>query len=404
MNIDNTTLYSLEEIINNVPLPVIVRKPNWTNSFTFRVERIQNGVAYGTSFRNGVEHHRLFGEYSYRLFEKFYYVSSVRYNSIEELFSAKETELFNEVFLKSLYDVKFSNTDNGVFEQCEMYLREFLKLYGIDLDNEDRAHVRECLIKSPCCKKYSELLEQNLEFFTAERSYISWDRRETKVTVILDAIVQASIQNSRPLTRQYARILASRYYVLDHSNDSISSETLYKTLFVFLSDKEFNAWIINDATCFERIVKKAASRIKKCLVRDVDEQILVSQLIQTPKFRDASQRYPFLIDSARTGKYKPFIDAIFAKAPEPKEIEKKVKNEVASPQPVPVVQVDNRTGLERLLSLAKKSSQDEPSQFADFWNSIEAELKESETFERVSKVDYSYTLGDYDDDVMYLMY
>ena len=52
----------------------------------------------------------------------------------------------------------------------------------------------------------------------------------------------------------------------------------------------------------------------------------------------------------------------------------------------------------------KKSSQDEPSQFADFWNSIEAELKESETFERVSKVDYSYTLGDYDDDVMYLMY
>ena len=140
------------------------------------------------------------------------------------------------------------------------------------------------------------------------------------------------------------------------------------------------------------------------MVRDVDEQILVSQLIQTPKFRDAAQRYPFLIDSARTGKYKPFIDAIFAKAPEPKEIEKKVKNEVASPQPVPVVQVDNRTGLERLLSLAKKSSQDEPSQFADFWNSIEAELKESETFERVSKVDYSYTLGDYDDDVMYLMY
>ena len=279
-----------------------------------------------------------------------------------------------------------------------------MKLYGIDLDNEDRAHVRESLIKSPCCKKYSELLEQNLEFFTAERSYISWDRRETKVTVILDAIVQASIQNSRPLTRQYARILASRYYVLDHSNNSISSETLYKTLFVFLSDKEFNAWIINDATCFERIVKKAASRIKKCLVRDVDEQILVSQLIQTPKFRDASQRYPFLIDSARTGKYKPFIDAIFAKAPEPKEIEKKVKNEVASPQPVPVVQVDNRTGLERLLSLAKKSSQDEPSQFADFWNSIEAELKESATFEWVSKVDYSYTLGDYDDDVMYLMY
>ena len=96
MNIDNTTLYSLEEIINNVPLPVIVRKPNWTNSFTFRVERIQNGVAYGTSFRNGVEHHRLFGEYSYRLFEKFYYVSSVRYNSIEELFSAKAIAAFLE--------------------------------------------------------------------------------------------------------------------------------------------------------------------------------------------------------------------------------------------------------------------------------------------------------------------
>ena len=72
MSIEKNKEYSLSQIIDEIGVPVLIKKPAWSNDFCFRVERIENDIAYGTAYKNGVEHKRRFGgDYTYRLNELF---------------------------------------------------------------------------------------------------------------------------------------------------------------------------------------------------------------------------------------------------------------------------------------------------------------------------------------------
>ena len=72
VSLEKNREYPLTQIINEIGLPVLVKKSAWSSDFCFRVERLQNDTAYGTAYKNGIEHKRKFGgEYSYRLDELF---------------------------------------------------------------------------------------------------------------------------------------------------------------------------------------------------------------------------------------------------------------------------------------------------------------------------------------------
>ncbi len=72
MSLDKNKEYSLTQITNEIGLPVMVKKAGWSSDFCFRVERIENDTAYGTAYKNGIEHRRRFGgDYTYRLNELF---------------------------------------------------------------------------------------------------------------------------------------------------------------------------------------------------------------------------------------------------------------------------------------------------------------------------------------------
>ena len=72
MSIEKNKEYSLSQIVDEIGVPVLIKKPAWSNDFCFRVERIENDIAYGTAYKNGVEHKRRFGgDYTYRLNELF---------------------------------------------------------------------------------------------------------------------------------------------------------------------------------------------------------------------------------------------------------------------------------------------------------------------------------------------
>ena len=70
-NIERNIPYTLSEIIKETGLPVSIRKETWSPGFVFRVEKVENGTAYGTAFKNGIEHRRKYGDYTYRLNEQF---------------------------------------------------------------------------------------------------------------------------------------------------------------------------------------------------------------------------------------------------------------------------------------------------------------------------------------------
>ena len=70
-NIERNKPYILSEIIKETGIPVSIRKETWSPDFVFRVDRVANGTAYGTAFKNGVEHKRKYGAYTYSLNEQF---------------------------------------------------------------------------------------------------------------------------------------------------------------------------------------------------------------------------------------------------------------------------------------------------------------------------------------------
>ena len=84
MNLQKEIQYELEQIIKTVGLPVVIRKEKWSPNFVFRVERVENETAYGTALKDGREYHRTYGDYSYKLFEKFYLVKSYEEEQIAE--------------------------------------------------------------------------------------------------------------------------------------------------------------------------------------------------------------------------------------------------------------------------------------------------------------------------------
>ena len=84
MNLQKDIQYELEQIIKTVGLPVVIRKEKWSPNFVFRVERVENETAYGTALKDGREYHRTYGDYSYKLFEKFYLVKSYEEEQIAE--------------------------------------------------------------------------------------------------------------------------------------------------------------------------------------------------------------------------------------------------------------------------------------------------------------------------------
>lgn len=85
--------YALHQIVEKTGLPVLVKKSGWSNDFCFKVERIENGIAHGTAFKNGVSHRRKFGgDYSYHLNELFLLVESKPENTAEKDSRNKEAD------------------------------------------------------------------------------------------------------------------------------------------------------------------------------------------------------------------------------------------------------------------------------------------------------------------------
>lgn len=84
MGAEEDVQYELEQIISREGLPVVIRKEKWSPDFVFRVERVENGTAYGTALKDGHEYHRKYGDYSYKLFESFFIVKSYEEDRIAE--------------------------------------------------------------------------------------------------------------------------------------------------------------------------------------------------------------------------------------------------------------------------------------------------------------------------------
>lgn len=150
-NIELNKAYILSEIITETGLPVSIRKESWSPGFVFRVEKVENGTAFGTAFKNGVEHKRKYGAYTYSLSEQFCVIeipksrkeleveqaaARLRAENASEM-AAEKRESDEELARLSISDVV--RTRGRVTEKA--FLSNLLSGdHQKDIENEEKAH------------------------------------------------------------------------------------------------------------------------------------------------------------------------------------------------------------------------------------------------------------------------
>lgn len=182
-NIEHNKPYALSEIIANTGLPITVRKESWSPGFIFRVEKIENCTAYGTAFKNGVEHKRKYGSYTYSLQDQFLVVnvpnkqktvetgrtsSQLEAENASEM-AAEKMESDAELSRLSISDVV--RTSGRVTEK-QFFTKLFSKGYQRDIESEERKHIRRIVEAIRC-------LIVKLRAFISNPEKPSWSDIET---------------------------------------------------------------------------------------------------------------------------------------------------------------------------------------------------------------------------------
>ena len=226
--------------------------------------------------------------------------------TIEEIYLKNEEEIFNNIIFSNLFNDDNKYSDYGIFNKSEPYLKIYFENYGYEWDlNRDK--IFALYKKSGRLKVIVNYLEENYNYYITNRISFSWSGHFSEW---LKIVIDKSITDKKCVTKQYARMIVGTYYYKDFVNKG-TKDVLYKNLISMISAEEFKVWIINDATCFDNIIKKVEKRFKKQEINDVDERVLITQIVKSKLFRQALAEYPFIQDYATISKYsKIYKDAI----------------------------------------------------------------------------------------------
>lgn len=139
-NIERNKPYILSEIIKETGIPVSIRKETWSPDFVFRVDRVANGTAYGTAFKNGVEHKRKYGAYTYSLNEQFCVVEIAK--SRKDIGSWEELNAVG-TFAKYTINENYRNTMQITeFVNDELFMSMVgMGLEGVDVDLQPSSQI-----------------------------------------------------------------------------------------------------------------------------------------------------------------------------------------------------------------------------------------------------------------------
>lgn len=150
--LDKKREYALQQIVKECGLPVFVKKSGWSNDFCFRAERTENGIVYGTAFKNGAVHRRKFGgDYSYHLNELFLLVKS-KPEEIAEKNSKNENDdnlQSHEINEQELLASKLESAT----ELAKINVSKIIRVAG-SIEDKEFSH------KTPSLKSKSDVFEE----------------------------------------------------------------------------------------------------------------------------------------------------------------------------------------------------------------------------------------------------
>ena len=173
-------IYTVKQLTDNLSLPLYVKKDSWSDDFYFRIERVEDGTAYGTAFKNGVEHHRRFGlDYSYGLFDKFVLLDK----PVDQ--AALEQERIRQAVLEAAEKARRLENENELEQTRKESEQELAKL-----DVSDIVRVNGTLTDK---KFLSELTS------TGKKADV-WNEENRNVNDILEKVRQLIGDNKRAIT------------------------------------------------------------------------------------------------------------------------------------------------------------------------------------------------------------
>ena len=204
-----------------------------------------------------------------------------------------------EVIKRNLFndDVKYS--DEGIFQKMEIYLKTFFedKAFEWDLCKND---VFEQIKKYKLSSKIGEILEKNYEYYLV--NLVSLNLKGT-VNEQYKYIIDYSISENRPLTKQYARMVVAAYHYFKFKHLEDKKDILYSNLIAIIAFEEIKSWIKDDANCIGLIFRRIENRFVKVKVENIDENLLIRRIFASRHFQKLRDEFAFLDYHGMTGKY-----------------------------------------------------------------------------------------------------
>ena len=231
-------------------------------------------------------------------------------NDLDNIISSNASHIFKDIIYSNLFSEKNKYVDDSIFEITKPYLKEFFASLGFDWDSLSDQIINLCK-KSSEAKELKMVFDKNYLYLVDNKITIDWevhypDWLKSDVDQSLDwfkSVVDQSINLNKPLTMQFARMTVAYYYYRSFSSEK-PKEALYKDLLrLAISEKEFSTWIVNTPDCFTSLVKHIQKRFRKIKVEETDDRILITQLVKSKYFRNASSSFDFLDISARNSMY-----------------------------------------------------------------------------------------------------
>lgn len=230
--------------------------------------------------------------------------SIVTTDKIKVIFD-KHINDIKKVMFDSLQNIETRYSDASTYLKCENSLIVLFESEGINYTEANKKIIVDVFKHSDAFNAFGKYLITNLNYYydnPIDKKWI-WSKKNEMLNFIIDY----SVKDNHPLSKQYARLLFGRYFYNKYKKTEYTlneEKMICKSLLATVSPEEFSSWFITENDVVENLVKKAIGRVERIADKyRFDDKIVIEQLFSSNLFRNYCINHDEIINKVKKSNY-----------------------------------------------------------------------------------------------------
>ena len=210
-----------------------------------------------------------------------------------------------KIMYDSLINIETRYSDSSTYQKCEKALITMFESEGIDYSDTNKRVLMEIFRKSEIFSAFGRYLVANLSYYHSnviENNWI-WSKKNEMLNFIIDY----SIKDNHPLSKQYARLLFGRYFYNKYKKNEYTEneeKIICKSLLATVSSEEFSSWFMTPNDVVENVVSKAIGRVERLADKyRFDDKIVIQQLFASNLFKNYCIKHVEIVDKIKKSRF-----------------------------------------------------------------------------------------------------